>query len=60
MGERKIEKIICLCKFEEDIKNIPDMGKLYAAHVIHDLYRYTDGKALVVSDVGQHQMWEAQ
>lgn len=43
-----------------DIKNMPDMGKLFAAHVIHDLYRYTDGKALVVSDVGQHQMWEAQ
>ena len=43
-----------------DIKNLPDLGKLYAAHVIHDLYRLTEGKALVVTDVGQHQMWEAQ
>ncbi|MEM9691167.1 MAG: biosynthetic-type acetolactate synthase large subunit [Myxococcota bacterium] len=43
-----------------DIKSIPDNGKLYAAHVIHDLYRLTEGKALVVTDVGQHQMWEAQ
>ena len=43
-----------------DIQNLPDMGKLFAAHVIHDLYRYTDGNALVVTDVGQHQMWEAQ
>jgi acetolactate synthase-1/2/3 large subunit len=27
---------------------------------MHDLWRITEGKALVVTDVGQHQMWEAQ
>jgi acetolactate synthase I/II/III large subunit len=43
-----------------DIKNLPDDGHLYAAHVIHDLWRATNGDALVVTDVGQHQMWEAQ
>ena len=43
-----------------DIKDLPDNGKLYAAHVIIDLWRLTEGKALIVSDVGQHQMWEAQ
>jgi acetolactate synthase-1/2/3 large subunit len=43
-----------------DIKNLPDSGHLYAAHVIHDLWRETGGNAIVVSDVGQHQMWEAQ
>ena len=43
-----------------DIQNLPDDGHLYAAHVINDLWRITDGKALVVTDVGQHQMWEAQ
>jgi acetolactate synthase-1/2/3 large subunit len=43
-----------------DIQNLPDSGHLYAAHVINDLWRMTDGKAVVVTDVGQHQMWEAQ
>ncbi|MFN7976543.1 MAG: biosynthetic-type acetolactate synthase large subunit [Vicinamibacterales bacterium] len=43
-----------------DIQNLPDNGHLYAAHVIHDLWRETGGNAVVVTDVGQHQMWEAQ
>ena len=43
-----------------DIQNLPDNGHLYAAHVINDLWRLTDGNAVVVTDVGQHQMWEAQ
>src|SRR5205814_4043119 len=43
-----------------DIQNLPDNGHLYAAHVINDLWRMTEGNAVVVTDVGQHQMWEAQ
>ncbi len=43
-----------------DIQNLPDDGHLYAAHVINDLWRLTEGNAIVVTDVGQHQMWEAQ
>jgi len=43
-----------------DIKNLPDSGHLYAAHVMHDLWRLTGGNAVIVTDVGQHQMWEAQ
>ena len=35
-------------------------GKLYAAHVIYDLWKLTNGEAITVTDVGQHQMWEAQ
>ncbi len=43
-----------------DIQNLPDDGHLYAAHVMHDLWKITKGEAVVVTDVGQHQMWEAQ
>jgi len=43
-----------------DIQNLPDDGHLYAAHAIHDLWRETGGNSIVVTDVGQHQMWEAQ
>ena len=43
-----------------DILSLPENGRLFAAHVVHDLWRLTEGNALVVTDVGQHQMWEAQ
>jgi acetolactate synthase-1/2/3 large subunit len=43
-----------------DIVNLPGDTSLHAAHVINDIWRYTGGNALVVSDVGQNQMWTAQ
>jgi len=35
-------------------------GGLKMQHVIRELYRLTEGRAVVVTDVGQHQMWAAQ
>ncbi len=48
-----------------DIQNLPDNGHLYAAHVINDIWREAvaagrERETIIVTDVGQHQMWEAQ
>lgn len=48
-----------------DIINLHDNGHLYAAHVIHDIWREAQAagrleQTIIVTDVGQHQMWEAQ
>ncbi len=43
-----------------DILHQPDTGRLLAPHVMHDLWKATGGGAVIVTDVGQHQMWEAQ
>jgi len=45
---------------ERDIINQDSNGKLLGAQVINDIWKYTDGDAITVSDVGQHQMLEAQ
>ena len=42
-----------------DIINL-QTDTLYGAQVIHDLWQETNGDAIIVSDVGQHQMLEAQ
>lgn len=45
---------------ERDILQHDSQGKLLAAQVINDIWKFTDGDAITVSDVGQHQMLEAQ
>ncbi|NPV75294.1 MAG: biosynthetic-type acetolactate synthase large subunit [Anaerolineae bacterium] len=43
-----------------NILNHAGQKHLYAAHVIDGLWRTTGGDALIVTDVGQNQMWAAQ
>jgi acetolactate synthase I/II/III large subunit len=45
---------------ERSIMAWQDDGKLYTAHVIRDLWQITNGESIVVTGVGQHQMWAAQ
>jgi acetolactate synthase-1/2/3 large subunit len=35
-------------------------SRLLPPHVMHDLWQATQDQAIIVSDVGQNQMWEAQ
>ena len=44
---------------ERDIINV-QTDTLYGAQVIRDIWKETRGDALIVTDVGQHQMLEAQ
>lgn len=45
---------------ERSVISWQDDGKLYSAHVIHNLWKATGGDAIVATGVGQHQMWTAQ
>lgn len=45
---------------ERDIVNRDTGNQLLGAQVINDLWKHTGGDAITVSDVGQHQMLEAQ
>lgn len=43
-----------------DIKYLGHENKLFAAHVVHDLWEEAGPDVTVATDVGQHQMWVAQ
>jgi acetolactate synthase-1/2/3 large subunit len=45
---------------KRDVLNRPDNGRVLAPQAIDVIHRETGGDAIMVTDVGQHQMWAAQ
>jgi acetolactate synthase-1/2/3 large subunit len=45
---------------KRDILTYQDEDKLYPAHIIRQIWKYTNGDSIITTGVGQHQMWTAQ
>jgi acetolactate synthase-1/2/3 large subunit len=45
---------------QRDILEKPLNGQIHVPLIINEIWKATKGEALIVTDVGQHQMWTAQ
>jgi acetolactate synthase-1/2/3 large subunit len=45
---------------QRDILEQPTNGQVHVPQIVNEIWKATKGEALIVTDVGQHQMWTAQ
>jgi acetolactate synthase-1/2/3 large subunit len=45
---------------QRDILEQPTNGQVHVPQIVNEIWTATKGEALIVTDVGQHQMWTAQ
>ncbi|HYZ87107.1 MAG TPA: biosynthetic-type acetolactate synthase large subunit [Bryobacteraceae bacterium] len=53
-------KTIRSWKEEHPLEPVFDKDEIKPQHLVHEIDRISNGRAIVSSDVGQHQMWAAQ
>ena len=47
-------------KFRDEHPLVYDYPRLTGPYIVEEIYRITEGQAVITTDVGQHQMWAAQ
>jgi len=56
---RRLKGWLAGSKTHDTLRQRPN-GSLPAPHIINEIFTATEGKAVIVTDVGQNQMWAAQ